>query len=74
MAKTLIVAVYVPTYNRAERLQATLSSLLEQTWGDFYLTVVDDCSTDDTAGMVAGFNDPRLRYVCNAERGCPEHS
>ena len=68
LAKTLIVAVYVPTYNRAERLQATLSSLLEQTWGDFYLTVVDDCSTDDTAGMVAGFNDPRLRYVCNAER------
>ncbi len=63
--------VVVPTYNRADLIAATLRSVLAQTDGDFELLVVDDGSTDDTAAVVSGITDPRLRYIpiTNGERG-----
>src|SRR5215207_4189569 len=57
------VSVVLPTYNRAPLLGRSIRSVLGQSYGDFELLVIDDGSTDGTAGVVAAFGDPRVRYV-----------
>jgi glycosyltransferase involved in cell wall biosynthesis len=69
-----LVSFCVPTYGRAAFLGRTLSSALAQTVTDFEIVVVNDCSPDDTAGVVRGFTDPRIRYVLNEKNlGVPEN-
>ncbi|MDQ2772051.1 MAG: glycosyltransferase family 2 protein [Bacteroidota bacterium] len=64
-------SVVIPTYNRAAFIGATLESVLEQTFAELEILVVDDGSQDDTAAVVARYSDPRLRYYPreNNERG-----
>jgi glycosyltransferase involved in cell wall biosynthesis len=56
------VSVIIPTYNRAKLLSEAIESVLNQTFGDFELIIVDDGSTDDTAAVVAGYPDRRIHY------------
>lgn len=60
----------IPTYNRAQSIREALDSVLCQTFGDFEVIVVDDGSTDDTAGVVRNVTDPRIKYYykANGER------
>ena len=57
------VSVIIPTYNGAEFLGETIQSVLRQTYANFELLVVDDASPDNTAEVVAQFNDPRIKYL-----------
>jgi glycosyltransferase involved in cell wall biosynthesis len=57
------VSVVLPTYNRAPLLGRAVRSVLAQSYTDFEVIVVDDGSTDGTAGVLAGFDDPRVKYV-----------
>jgi glycosyltransferase involved in cell wall biosynthesis len=57
------VSVVLPTHNRAPLLGRAIRSVLRQSYGDFELVVVDDGSADETAEVVASFDDPRVRYV-----------
>lgn len=57
------VSVLVPTYNRAHLLTRGLASLLAQTYEPYEVVVVSDGSTDDTAVVVRGIADERLRFV-----------
>jgi glycosyltransferase involved in cell wall biosynthesis len=57
------VTVVVPTHNRSGLLALTLRSVLWQRHVDLEVVVVDDGSTDDTAQVVAGLGDPRVRRV-----------
>jgi glycosyltransferase involved in cell wall biosynthesis len=57
------VTVVVPTHNRSRLLGLTLRSILWQREVDLEVVVVDDGSRDDTAAVVAGFGDGRLRLV-----------
>ena len=59
------VSVVLPVYNVASYIEATIASILEQTFTDFELLVFDDCSTDDTAVRVQSIRDPRLRFIQN---------
>lgn len=58
-----VVSVVIPTYNRAAILPRTLRSVLAQTERDIEVLVVDDGSTDGTDELVAGYADPRVRYL-----------
>jgi glycosyltransferase involved in cell wall biosynthesis len=60
-----LVSIVLPTYKRARVLPHAIRSVLAQTYANWELIVVDDNSPDDTAQVVAGFTDPRIRYVRN---------
>lgn len=57
------VSVILPTYNRAHLLGRAIRSVLDQTYQDFELIVIDDGSTDNTNEVVKSFNEPRIRYI-----------
>jgi glycosyltransferase involved in cell wall biosynthesis len=57
------ISVVIPAYNRAATIRVAIESVLRQTWTDFELIVVDDCSADDTLAEVARVDDPRLRVI-----------
>ncbi|MBR1796753.1 MAG: glycosyltransferase family 2 protein [Clostridiales bacterium] len=65
MSSTL--EVYILTYNRADYLRESIGSVLASSFKDFTLTVVDNCSTDNTKEVVEGFDDSRLSYVRHPE-------
>jgi glycosyltransferase involved in cell wall biosynthesis len=70
-AGTPRVSVVIPTYNRAAFLAEAIRSVLVQTCTDLELIVVDDGSTDHTAAMVRGINDPRLHFMSLPHSGLP---
>ena len=57
------VSVILPLYNRAASIDRAVRSVLDQRFADFELIVVDDGSTDRSADIVSGIDDPRLRLV-----------
>jgi hypothetical protein len=61
------VSVLMTSYNRAAFIGASIESVLRQTFTDFELLIVDDCSTDGTLEIVRGYEgqDPRIRVVVN---------
>lgn len=62
------ISVIIPTRERAFYLGASISTVLEIDDPDLELIVADNASTDSTAGVVAGFDDPRLTYLPSAQR------
>lgn len=59
------ITVFIPVYNRERYVAEAIDSVLAQTFPDFELLVVDDGSTDATRTVVAAYDDPRVRLVCN---------
>lgn len=57
-----LISVIVPTYNRAGMIKKTLYSLLNQSYTNFEIIVVDDGSTDDTEERVKEVRDARITY------------
>lgn len=64
-------SVVIPTYNRANFIEKTINSILQQSYQNFEVLVIDDGSTDNTQEIVEKINDKRLFYFKkeNAERG-----
>lgn len=63
------IAVIIPAYNHAHYLRQSIQSVLDQTFTDWELAVVDDGSTDDTPALMASLLDPRLRWVRQPNAG-----
>lgn len=65
------VSVIMPAYNHSELTKKAIKSVIDQTYKNWELVVVDDCSSDDTGEAVASFSDPRIRYFRNeSNQGC----
>ncbi|HSZ74527.1 MAG TPA: glycosyltransferase family 2 protein [Rhizomicrobium sp.] len=62
-------SVVIPVYNRADALKTALESVRAQTCQDFEIVVVDDGSRDNPAEIVDAFNDPRIRFIRQENRG-----
>lgn len=58
-------SVLMPVYNCALYLAEAIESILNQTFTDFELIVLDDGSTDDSAEIAKSFTDSRIVYHCN---------
>jgi glycosyltransferase involved in cell wall biosynthesis len=63
------VSVIIPAYNRSAYLGEAIQSVLDQTFQDFELIVIDDGSTDNTKEIVKGFLDTRVRYLYQENSG-----
>ena len=58
----------IPTCNRAHLLATAIKSVLSQTFQDFELIIVDDCSSDNPGAVVKSFPDARIRYIRHEAR------
>lgn len=59
------VSIILPTYNRRRCIGRAVKSVLNQTYSDFELIIVDDGSTDGTESLISDLQEPRIRYVYN---------
>jgi glycosyltransferase involved in cell wall biosynthesis len=59
------VTFIVPCYKLAHLLPDCVNSILSQTFGDFEILIMDDCSPDNTPEVAASFKDPRVIHVRN---------
>lgn len=78
MEKEPFFSIIIPTYNRANMLSGAIESVLNQTFDDWELIVVDDGSTDATKQLVASYigKDKRIKYIHqeNAERSAARNN
>ncbi|WP_341666132.1 glycosyltransferase family 2 protein [Vibrio sp.] len=68
------VSVVIPAFNASRYIRETLNSVLSQTFADFEIIVVDDCSSDETKAIVMGVSqlDDRVTLICLDENmGAP---
>ena len=76
-----LISVVMPVYNTARFLRRTMDSVLNQTYRNIQFIVVDDCSTDGSAEILASYDDPRLEifrmeensHVCAARNEGARH-
>ena len=60
-----LVSVIIPTYNRANVIQRSISSAIKQSYQKIEIIIVDDASNDDTAQIIQQINDTRIIYICH---------
>jgi len=61
--KKILVSVIIPTHNRTDMLKRAVKSVLNQTFKNFELIIVDDASEETTKKVVKKFKDKRIRYI-----------
>ena len=60
-----LVSIIMPSWNTERFIAETIQSVIDQTYTNWELLIVDDCSTDNTDEVVASFNDDRIKYFHN---------
>lgn len=59
------VSIILPTYNGLKYIRESIDSCLNQTYKNFELIIVDDCSKDNTQDIIKSYQDARIRYIRN---------
>ena len=62
-AQSTLVSVVMPTFNRAHCIGDAIRSVLAQTYRNWELVIIDDCSSDDTSNVISSFPDARIKYL-----------
>ncbi len=63
------VSVVIPAYNHEKYVGEAIQSVLDQTFQDFELIIINDGSTDNTEAEILKFKDERIRYYSQGNRG-----
>ncbi|HWA68526.1 MAG TPA: glycosyltransferase [Rhizomicrobium sp.] len=66
---TPFFSVVIPVYNRAAALARAIASVCAQSCQDFEILVVDDGSTDNPRAVIDRLEDPRIRFIAQANAG-----
>ncbi|MCM1294201.1 MAG: glycosyltransferase family 2 protein [Muribaculaceae bacterium] len=61
------VSVLMPAYNSAKYISVAIDSILNQTFTDFELIIINDGSTDNTAEIVHKYTDTRIKFIDNTQ-------
>lgn len=64
-----MVSVVMPAFNASRTIAESIMSVIEQGYQDWELIIVDDGSVDSTGEIVGSFNDPRIIYLKQSNRG-----
>lgn len=64
-----MISIIIPLYNKEHFIAQTLNSVLNQTYTDFEVIIVNDGSTDKSVDIVLGFNDKRINIVNQVNKG-----
>ncbi len=67
MSNPPFFSVVIPTYNRASFIDKAVRSVVNQTFKDWELIVIDDASEDCTLQVLEQFDDKRIRVFHNAK-------
>lgn len=62
------VTVCIPTYNRADTIANAVTSVLNQTYDNLEILIVDNASSDNTENVIEQFQDPRIQYIYCKEK------
>ena len=62
-----LVSVLMPVYNGEKYLFEAIQSILNQTYQNFEILIIDDCSTDNSVRIIQSINDKRVRFLQNKE-------
>ena len=60
-----LVTIVVPCYKLAHLLPQCVQSILKQSYANFEILIMDNCSPDNTPEVAASFNDPRVKHIRN---------
>lgn len=60
-----LVSIIMPSYNTQQYIGASIESVLNQTYKNWELIIIDDCSTDDTITVVSNYKDNRIHFYVN---------
>jgi glycosyltransferase involved in cell wall biosynthesis len=63
------ISVVMPAYNAEKYISEAMESILNQTFIDFVLLIVDDGSTDDTVKIIRSYKDSRITLIRNNHEG-----
>lgn len=63
------ISIVLPTFNGEKYIRQAIDSILKQTFQDWELIIVNDCSTDNTLQIINAYReiDSRIRVICNSE-------
>lgn len=65
MDTSVLVSVILPTFNDAGHIRETINSVLRQSYQNFEVILIDDCSDDETVEVIRQFRDPRIHILEN---------
>ncbi len=60
-------SIIIPAFNRAHSIKKAIASILNQTFNDFEIIVIDDASTDSTKEIIESIKDVRIKYFKNEQ-------
>ena len=63
------ISIIIPTYNSSSTIKNCIDSIINQTFTDFEILVIDGQSTNDTLKQIDGYNDKRIKILSEPDSG-----